>query len=97
MVSIPGGTFNMGWKRGEWDEQWVHEVKLDAFLISATEITQNQYREVMDQNPSHFKETNYHGYYPVEQVNWYEAVKFCNRLSEFANFQKCYNEEKLGM
>ena len=42
-----------------------------------TEVTQKLYASVMGENPSNFKGDNL----PVENVSWYDAVKFCNELS----------------
>ena len=54
-------------------------VKIGGNLLMAeTEITQSQYEDVMKVNPSEFKGKNL----PVECVNWYDAVCFCNLLSE---------------
>jgi sulfatase modifying factor 1 len=57
------------------------------FLMSMYEITQKQYEEVMGTNPSNFKGENL----PVENVTWYEAVEYCNKLSEMEGLDKCYS------
>ena len=49
------------------------------------QVTQEQYQEVMGNNPSYFtvdpanEETQNRR--PVEQVSWYDAIVFCNKLS----------------
>lgn len=80
MISIPAGSFDIG-GQGQ-------TVTLEAFHISQTEITQAQFKAVMGYNPSHFTGDDNR---PVECVNWYEAVTFCNRLSEASGFEPCYD------
>ncbi|WP_297645170.1 formylglycine-generating enzyme family protein [uncultured Treponema sp.] len=57
------------------------------FSILATEVTQELYESVMGENPSSFKgEKNL----PVETVSWYDAVYFCNKLSEKCGLTPVY-------
>ena len=82
MVQIPGGTFTMGSpateaKRDE-SESPQHQVIVPAFFMGRYPVTQAQYQAIVGNNPSTFKGANR----PVEQVNWNEAVEFCNRLSK---------------
>ena len=92
MVLIPSGDFIMGAATKEVDrssnEQPQHRVKIaQPFLIGRYPITQEQWRIVakfpqinreLKSDPSRFKGNMQ----PVENVNWYEAVEFCDRLSK---------------
>ncbi|WP_232826363.1 formylglycine-generating enzyme family protein [Cyanothece sp. BG0011] len=91
MVAIPGGTFTMGSSENEGysNEQPQHNVTLSAFFMGKYPITQAQWKAIasqtnlkvnidLDEDPSNFKGDNR----PVERVNWYEAVEFCQRLSK---------------
>lgn len=89
MAVIPPGTFWMGSRNGERDERPVHEVTVDGFLIGVREVTQQQYRDIMNTNPSRFKSPAN----PVEQVSWEMAAVFCNKLSEFSGLSACYDED----
>jgi formylglycine-generating enzyme required for sulfatase activity len=53
-------------------------VQLPGFAMSRYEITQRLYKQVMDTNPSYFKDC---GDCPVEQVTWEEAQEFIHRLN----------------
>jgi eukaryotic-like serine/threonine-protein kinase len=89
LMPIEGGTFVMGSPEGESDnnnEEPQHEVTILPFLMGQYLITQAQWRAVaalekvkqdLEADPSHFKGDNL----PVENVTWYEAVEFCERLS----------------
>jgi formylglycine-generating enzyme required for sulfatase activity len=89
MVSIPGGTFQMGDTRNEGftNEKPVHTVTVSGFKMGKYEITQKQYQTVMGANPSFF--TNCDDC-PVEGVSWLGAVAFCNALSDREGKQKVY-------
>jgi formylglycine-generating enzyme required for sulfatase activity len=86
MVLVEGGTFDMGCNEYD-DEKPIHSVTVGDFYIGKTEVTQAQWKTTMGDNPSYFKGDNL----PVETVAWYDAVEFCNKLSEMAGLQKCYS------
>lgn len=65
------------------------------FEMLRTEVTQELYEAVMGVNPSYFRRDNKEvdkdvlkklnkstSDYPVEQISWYDAIYFCNKLSE---------------
>ena len=87
-VFVNGGTFEMGdvWGKGNVDERPVRIVKVNSYFIGKYEVSQKLYKQVMDKNPSRFKDNNR----PVERVIWYKAVEFCNRLSEFKGLDNVY-------
>lgn len=82
-VLIPAGEFLMGSPDGESgrddDEGPRRTVTLSRpFYMSATEVTQKQYAQVMGANPSRFKGAAR----PVDTVSHHDAAAFCLRLSE---------------
>ena len=90
MMAIPQGEFWMGSPKNEKgrydDESPQHLVKVPAFFMSQTPITQAQWRAIaslpqegkkLELDPSRFKGD----YLPVEQVTWQDAIEFCARLS----------------
>jgi formylglycine-generating enzyme required for sulfatase activity len=82
-VAVQGGIFRMGGPGGVPP----HEVTLSAFTAATTEVTQELYQKVMGRNPSSAKG----GQLPVENVSWYEAVEFCNKLSEIDGLKPAYS------
>jgi len=69
LIFIEGGDFV--------HDRLAKKSTLGDFFISKYEVTQAQFEAVMGYNPSTFIGWNR----PVETVSWYEAVKFCNKLS----------------
>ena len=80
-LSIPAGGMSMGCSPGDvWcdaDEYPPHTVQISAFLMTETEITQQQYREVTGNNPAWYNDCPN---CPVEFVTWAEALAFCQNI-----------------
>ena len=89
MAAIPAGSFEMGSEGGKADEQPVHKVSLDAFLMDRTEVTQEQYMKLIAADAAHFKGPQR----PVEMVSWGDAALYCNARSREEGFTPCYDEE----
>ena len=79
MVPVAGGTFYIGRARH-------HKVTLSPYHIGVTEVTQAEYESVVGGNPSAFRDPSR----PVECVTWYEAILYCNALSEMEGLTPAY-------
>jgi serine/threonine-protein kinase len=82
LLYVPEGSFMMGSEDGHINESPVHEVKLDAFWIDQTEVTNKQYKlcvSVGSCASSQFADDDtFNGDgYPVVGVNWYDAQDYC--------------------
>jgi sulfatase modifying factor 1 len=77
MIQCPSGDFKMG------NENILTKIE-SPFLLGETEVTQELFQLIMGYNPSEFQGENYpkSKQRPVEQVTWYDALMFCNKLSE---------------
>jgi formylglycine-generating enzyme required for sulfatase activity len=94
LVLIPAGKFTMGSPSTD-DQRGPHEAEHDVelarpFYLSAHEVTQKQFQEVLARNPSHFSATGGGrqrlagadpSNWPVESVAYADAVEFCERLT----------------
>ena len=72
-------------------------VTLSPYSIGKYEVTQELFEAVMGKNPSKFQgESNLpeagetQVLRPVEKVNWYHAIVFCNKLSALMGLESCY-------
>ncbi|AKG20136.1 formylglycine-generating enzyme family protein [Calothrix sp. 336/3] len=91
MVQIPGGSFMMGASKNEEgirdSERPQHEVTVPPFFMGKYPVTQAQWKFVaslpqvnreLKSDPSRFKGENR----PVERVSWFDAVEFCDRITQ---------------
>ena len=88
-VLINGGTFQMGSPASEPErssDETQHSVTVSSFYMAKTEISQREYQAVMGTNPSETKGDNL----PVTNITWYDAIQYCNKLSEAEGLTPCY-------
>jgi formylglycine-generating enzyme required for sulfatase activity len=82
-VLMPAGTFMMGSgieAEVDEDEQPQHQVTFShPFYLQTTPVTQGQWHQVMDENPSFFRECGEDC--PVENVSWDEVQEFIEKLN----------------
>ena len=65
-------------------------VTLPDFYIGKYEVTQKEWIEVMGSNPSQFKGDDL----PVETVNWYGCIEYCNKRSIKEGLEPYYDINK---
>ncbi len=92
MVLVPAGEFVMGDDNGDGDEKPAHKVQVSAFYMDTCEVTQKAYEALLQNNPSKSKAPDK----PVEQVDWYHALLFCNMRSLKEGLKPCYDPKTLA-
>ena len=91
MKLVRKGTFMMGALPDDHKatvlEQFRHEIKIEKdFYVGKYLVGQELWGAIMGKNPSRFKGEKH----PVEQVSWFDCVKFCNKLSESKGLEPVY-------
>jgi len=96
MAFIPAGTFTMGdTLDSESDAVPVTNVYISGLYMDANLVTYSQWQSVYNwatnhgyvfDNPGTGKEINH----PVQSVNWYDTVKWCNARSQQAGLPPVY-------
>ncbi len=98
LVRVKGGTFDMGDLLGDGgnSEKPVHKVTLSDFYLSKYAVTFEEYDAFCDATGrKRVSDNNWgRGKRPVINVNWYDAVEYCNWRSQQENLQPVYNIEK---
>jgi len=104
LMWIPEGSFEMGSSSLEdghsRDEGTQHIVRITRPLyVGIYEVTQGDYQAVIGVNPSAFSTTGAASAevtgrdtsrFPVENISWYDAVEYCNKLSVKDGFVAYY-------
>jgi len=72
LLTVPAGTFQV-------DSTPTNLYTVSSFRMGQYEITRAQYLAIMGTDPSTAYPSGTSG--PVEKINWYHAIAFCNKLS----------------
>lgn len=94
MSSIKGGEYLMGSPASEFERQkdeTQHKVRINDFMLARHELSQKLYREVMGNNPSAHQGDEL----PVENISWFDAIRFCNALSHKNGLEPAYEINQL--
>jgi len=98
-VLVEGGTFTMGdtWGDGKITEVPVHEVTLTYdFHIGKYETTFDEYDAFCEATGRSKPDDDWgwgRGTRPVMNVSWWDAIAYCNWLSEKESLPKAYDSE----
>src|SRR5271155_2503694 len=87
LIPIPPAWFLMGSASGQDCERPVHRVWIDAFRLSATQVTNAEYalflRSTASDPPPFWHDQNFnHPQQPVTGVSWFDADRYCHWLAE---------------
>ncbi|MEM6629520.1 MAG: formylglycine-generating enzyme family protein [Bacteroidota bacterium] len=86
MVKVEGGSFMME-SDSEDDDNPLREIEVSSFYLGQYPVSQGLWKRVMGNNPAKFQGNEQ---LPIEKVTWYDALEFCNRLSELLGLEAAY-------
>jgi sulfatase modifying factor 1 len=85
LVAVDAGSFHMG----SPDDERGRYVYVSAFECMRFPVTRRIYAEVIGKDPGWPKGPADER--PVNQISWFDAIGFCNRLSERKALTPCYS------
>ncbi len=85
LILVKGGPF-----KNTKSNLYGKSIAISDFYIGKYEVTQKEWIEVTGSNPSQFKGDDL----PVEMVNWYDCIEYCNMKSVKEGLKPFYNIDK---
>lgn len=75
-----------------------HNVRLDSYLIGETEVTQELWDAIMSTKCSELLDDENVDFkigekYPMHSITWYDAIQFCEKLSQLTGRKYCLPTE----
>ena len=83
LVRVPAATYEVSDQITTLNVQ----VSVSEFLLGAAEVTQKEYEAITSSNPSVYKGADR----PVENVSWWDAIRYCNLRSAKEGLTACYD------
>ena len=87
--AVTGGTIGHSDQTAATPSNPEHTITLSQYYLGETEVTQELYQAVMGNNPSFHQGSGnqpaageVQAKRPVEQMSWYDAIAFCNALTQ---------------
>lgn len=97
-VTIPAGSYQRGDLSGDRDFGGapIQKVNLSGYSMAVNDTTKEQWDQVRGWGSSHgytdlAEGAGRDGNHPVQTVNWYDVVKWCNAASEKDGLTPCYS------
>ncbi|WP_327149567.1 formylglycine-generating enzyme family protein [Nocardia sp. NBC_01329] len=82
LVDIPPGRVTLSDRRTQ--RSW--PVEVGPYQLAAVPVTRSQYAQISGCRPDGIREDRL----PADSVSWYEAIRFCNALSERSGMTPAY-------
>jgi formylglycine-generating enzyme required for sulfatase activity len=97
MAPVPAGSFLMGdtFAEGDIGERPTHTVNVSAFCMDTNLVSYALWTNIYQWATSHGYSFDHAGGgkaadHPVQQISWYDMVKWCNARSEKEGLTPCY-------
>lgn len=100
LKKVKGATFSGNQRWNPTSEIFANKnISIKSLYVSDHEVTRGEYKKIIGSDTSKLKARDENGKelngddvlnHPVDSVNWYEAIVYCNKLSKKEGLVPCY-------